>query len=64
MLQLEDYARKHSGLIRMESVTSAMRKEFYIGTSLLSLEPSIIIWEATEVCRQELSKQTMVACII
>ena len=64
MLALEDYARKHSGLSKMGSGISAMRKEFYIGTSLLSLEPSIIIWGTTEVCRQELSKQTMVACII
>ena len=64
MLALEDYARMRSGLSRMENVISAMRKVFYIGTNLLSLEPSIIIWEATEVCRQELSKQTMVACII
>ena len=48
----------------MENVISAMRKEFYIRISLLSLELFITIWEAMEVCRQELSKQTMVACII
>ena len=48
----------------MENDISAMQKEFCIKIGLLSLEPFITIWEATEVCRQELSKQTMVACII